>query len=885
MNLRKRIKVFLSLCLTVIIISVSMLPAFAAVTYPNGITKEQTYNSIGKADTLIYNFFNEIQHTTLKETVLPELYKDDILSSILTGLYQAIEAEAGEALTSLGIDISVSKVASYLTAYGDVSDRLSAFSSWTEANLTGAQWGVTDKDGFANALSHMFTPFNDLLYALLCSGSFSLNLIVGIKGSNGYETAIIPTLRSLGCEYITEPSTFYAEAKDDKGRIMYNIVSDVLTMAEGALDAPCDRLTDILPSIAYYFTSGGFENAVSILIEPLKLQIFNISTVIAVESIARVISDAESFTQGFSINVNDILANTGMNLAPVDLELLASCGTVSDGVVTADKADTFIVLLRWVFDTLKLNKDMVKTLLPEMGKEVQSIFTTVFSKDTDELITFMISLLTQTSGQVNDFQWTFSEYVAGSGMYTANLGAEKFQRVADNADEVLDMLVAEMGEEKSLGRILKKELYSSETLTMLIPAIYGLLESEEATMVVSMLGADVSPKAVSEHLSKGGHRKAANNIAALSSWSSVGTDAIDWGIREGNRKQFASVLVSALSPFEEALNMLLAEGSIQVLGAVDVYGSNGYNTAIIPVYEALGCEASTIKTYEEYKALSASGKGVEALLEPLLDLLDRIIDRPVYTALSILPNLLYFAETNLMVCVENLLYPFNSIIRTLGLEEAFNFDSYRNLDVKKLIGELIASVDIGIALPAIDITHISSLGTQTQMVSKRTVNGQPVTVPYIQADMAGLSAAFMRIISGVVKSPANEGLINSLIDNSGELLGTADSEGTNELVTGFATGLITDIRNMTEDEFVEWLYKLLFRERVTVPETDKNEDYMPTIIYKSSGRSTFTAVIIFAVIIFAGAYIILRKKKKAAEAMNQSQWLYSQEYSQEKQGV
>ncbi len=882
MKLRKRMKAFLSLCLTVIIIFGCMLPSFAAVSYPANVTKEQTLSVIGKTDTLVNNFFSEIQHTTLRETVLPELYKDEVLTSIVTGLYPAIEKEAGEALTSLGIDISVSAVASNLSAYGNISEKLSAFSSWTEAvNMTGADWDVDTKEGFAGAMSAMFTPFNDLLYALLCSGSFSLNPIIGIKGSNGYETAIIPTLRSLGCRYITDPATFYKEAEENKGNIIYNIVSDVITMAEGVLDAPCDRLTDILPSVAYYFTNGGFENAVSTLVAPLKLQIFNISTIIAVESIARVISDAESFTQGFSINFNDILATTGMDLAPVDLELLASCGTVSGDTVAADKADTFIVLLRWLFDTMKMNKDMIKTLLPETGKEVQSIFTTVFAKDTDELITFLITLLTQTSGQVNNYQWAFKEHVSGPGIYTPNLTAEKFQRVADNADEVLDMLVAEMGEEKSLGRILKKELYSSETLTMLIKGVYSLLEGEQAAMVVSMLGADISPAAVAEHLSSDGHRAAARNIASLSSWNSVGTDVIDWDVKKGSKRQFEAVLVSALSPFEEALGMLLAEDSIEVLGAVNIYGSDGYNTAIIPLYEALGCEASTIKTYDEYKKLYASGKGIETLLDPVFSLIDRIIDRPVYTVLSILPNLLYFAENDLMVCAENLLYPFSSIITTLGLEEALNFDSYRNLDVKSLIGELISSVDVGIALPTIDVTHISSLGTQTQMTSKRTVNGQHVTVPYIQADMAGLSVALMRIISGVVKAPGNEDLLDSVLGSAGDVMGS------NEIAASFASGIITDIKNMTEDEFVEWLYKLLFRERVTVQDAGTNEEYMPTIIYKSPARVALDRVVLvlFLFLLLGAVITALRNREKIKEYLRQKEWRVPVKKRQENQEV
>jgi len=722
----------------------------------------------------------------------------------------------------------------------------------------------------------MLSPFNDILYALLCSGSYSLNLLVGIKGSNGYETAIIPTFKALGCYEYLNAADFYEQAKNDKGSMIYNIVYDLVTYAEKALESPCETLSSVLPSVAYYFTNGGFDNAVSTLMAPLRLQVLNIATVIPIESFASFISNSESFTQSFTLNINDILAQSGIPMAPIDLPLIASLGTVNeDGTVTADKADTFIVLLRWLIDTLKLNQASLGELLPEADEQMIQMLSGVFTKETDSLISLLISLFNQTGAVINESQWAFPEFTAGQITYTPNLTAEKYQRVADGVDELLDQIVAEMGEEKSLSDIIRKELYSSKTLSAILKTLFSALETEDISAVASMLSIDVTPKGIAAVLEAKGFSEAARNLRTYDKWSSIGESGVDLGIKTGNKRQFVSVMASAFSPLNDLLGMVLAEDKFTLFDAVDIYGSNGYNTAIIPIYEALGCEPSTIKNHEEFKALYNRGKGIEALLDPIVSLLDRIIDKPVYTVLEILPNLLYFLQSGgIKLCIDNLIYPFTGILSQLGMETAIDLSVIEELDISTLATELIASLDIGITLPAVDMNYFASLGTPVQKQSKRTVSGQYATVTYIQSNMPALCVSLLRIMAQTIKDPANASLIDTLMETGSEVTGTVElPEGTEGIVDSFIQSVVDDINAMTVDEATEWLYKLFFRERATVTDTSE-EDYMPTIIYKPKKNYTPVLTVLFCLMLIPVGIIVrnkirLRRMKEDYEEISQ----------------
>jgi len=114
--MNKTVRVILSLVLTLVMLTASVLPCFAIISYPESVTAEQSLATIGKADKLIKGFM-ESQNTSLKETALKLVYSDDVLSQMLTGIYKALEAEAGDSLSTVGVNTSVAGLAERLSAY------------------------------------------------------------------------------------------------------------------------------------------------------------------------------------------------------------------------------------------------------------------------------------------------------------------------------------------------------------------------------------------------------------------------------------------------------------------------------------------------------------------------------------------------------------------------------------------------------------------------------------------------------------------------------------------------------------------------------------------------------------------------------------------------
>ncbi len=840
----------ISFLTVILLVLLSVMPGALAVTYPEGITKEQISATIDKTDVIIKTLAQTTEVGSLENLILPQIYTDEVLSSLTVSIYSAVEENA-ESISSLGLDVSTKGVAGYLGEYPEVKEKLESFSKWSEVNLEKASWKVKDKDGFIKAAASVMAPFNDLLYALLCGGRYRINPVIGFEGAKGYETAIIPTLKSIGCEIITDSGVFYAEAKENKNTMLENIIGDIFLLVERALDAPCDVLTDILPGIAYFLNDGGLDEAVATLVEPLKLQFFNISTFIKVEKILSFIQDSESYTQNFTLNFNDILSSTGLKMAEINLEELSACGIVSDsGVIVSDKAATFTVLLRWILDTAKINKDSFKDMLGEDSAEMSKVIDNLMAKDTDDIIELLVRLLNDTEGEYNNYAWTFTAFEALSVSYTQNLSKEKFQRVVDGIDELLDQVIAEGGEYKTVREALSPEIYSNKLVSTLVCEIYGMLSGEELKAVGAVAGLDISPAALASELTEVRFSNTRYVLSRASSWNKVNVNTLTWGFKNGDKDGFIKALCAALRPMEDIIAMILCQGKIQLLGCVDVYGSNGYNTAVIPLLEALGCESDSILTYEEYKKASQKGKGIESIAESVVSLIERILDKPVYTVTEILPNLLYFINGGgIETCLENLMYPFTVLLKQVGMENTLDMSGMVDIDLKKMLSDMLKGNEFGIDLSGFDVNEYAKMGEAVTVKSKRTVGSEFAEVTYIKADQTAITVSLMRFLAEIMKDPE--------ADILGTLMGTA---GDNEMVASFVAGIGEDLDNMTVDETVEWMYKLFFRERPIVEEAEDEEEYLPTIIYKPKSNLDGTQIY-FAFLLLALAELIYIKER------------------------
>ncbi len=816
--LRKGKKV-ISLIATILLVVFSTLPAAMAVTYPQGITKEQISATIGKTDAVIERLVKITPQGSIENLILPEIYKDKVVSDLMLGIYKAIEENA-ESLSALGLDVTVKGVASKLSQYPNVQKELSSYSSWREVEIVKAKWGIKEKNSFIKAVASVLSPFNDVLYMLLCDGTYSLNPVVGLKGAKGYETAIIPTLKSLGCETITDSGVFYDEAKENRNSMLENIFGDLFILVERVLDNPCDVLTDILPSIAYFMEEGGLDQAVATLIEPLRLQLFNISTFIKVEMILSFIQNSKAFTQDFTLNFNDILSGTGLKMAEINLKELASCGSVSGDRVISDKAATFTVLMRWLIDTAKLNEDSLGDVLGEGTAEMVGIIDNLTAKSTDEIIVLFVRLLNAEKGEINNYTWTFGDFQPANITYTPNLTRENFQKVVDGMDDLINQFIAEGGKHKTVREALAPQIYSNSLVSTLVCEIYGMLSGEDLKAIAAVAGLDITPAALANELTESRFSGTRYALSRVSAWNKVNPKTLTWGFKNGDKDGFVKALCAALRPMEDIVDMLLCEGKVQLMGAVDVYGSNGYNTAVIPLLEALGCSNDSILTYDEYKKAAEKGKAIEVVVNSLMSLVERVLDRPVYTVTEILPNLLYFINNKgIETCIENLLYPFTNLLKEFGMEDMMKMPELSDINMEEMMSDMLKSNDMGIDLSQFDINQFASMGELVTVKSKRTNGSEQVNISYIKADQPAIMVTLVRFIADMMKTPGNENMMMGFMGS-----------GDNNMFSNFSGGIGDEMAAMTTDETVEWLYKIFFRERAVV-EVKPQEDYLPTIIY------------------------------------------------------
>lgn len=220
------------------------------------------------------------------------------------------------------------------------------------------------------------------------------------------------------------------------------------------------------------------------------------------------------------------------------------------------------------------------------------------------------------------------------------------------------------------------------------------------------------------------------------------------------------------------------------------------------------------------------------IMKSILSLTERMLDYPVYTLTGILPNLMYFINGGgIEICIKNLIYPLTSTLETVGLSDMVDLSKLTQIDTEKLLDTLIKDVDLGVKLPELDIKQFGTIGTLVPAQTKRTQAGQPMTIQYLQSDRTGVLITFLRYLVAIMKTPGNEGLVDSFMSTSGT---------ENEMFATYSSGISEELAKMNTDETVEWLYKIFFRERATVQETDP--DFTPTVIYTQTKKTNWAAV-------------------------------------------
>ena len=811
--------IVLVLCLVVMcspILSVSALGVKGE--YPDGVTAEDALAAVGGTDRLLNSAVPLLTGGNLQNLVKPMIYSSETLSSVLLQMYLSFEQE-GTDLSSVGIDTSVSNVANALSSYPEVSKRLKNYTSWSEVDLTGVNWGVNDKNGFAEAFGAMFSPFNDVLYMLLSSGTLKISFIK-INGADGYSNAVVPMLNALKCPDIIPAQQFHAEASTNKNSMVKNIILPILSFLEKTLDAPAATLTDSLPSFAYFSESGEMEKCMDSLMSPIKSNpLFEIAALLNLFD-----------TEMFSFDIETIMGTLtsgmgGLQIAELDMAALSKCGTHNGTAFVSDQGKAYVVVMRWLVETLKLNPDLFNQLPgATVDKTTGDFMKNILSKDTDAIVGTIILLFSPKDPQGAEAM-VYPDVNRVNVQYTPNLQKKDYERALGDMDALLDDFVKEGGSYKDVESLLESAIYSNANINALLMGIYGAFEENGLTQVLLLLGVDTTPKGVASYLTENEYKSAVNVLNKADSWSDVSLNSVDWGFYTGSRKGFQNTLTAVLRPLYPVMRVLLVEEDMVVLDSITIKGADGYNTAVIPLLEALGCDSGDILTYEKYKKHSDTDRVMKDILDPVFDLIDDICEKPVDTLTTKLPNIVYFLNSgSLEKCIGNLLLPITSFTETLSGVYDMDVDMTSltsELDMNKILGSMLEST--GMKVAEFDINTLSGMGTPEKRTSKQVIDGKNTQYTYIVADKTDVFMSLLRVLARTMRLPGNENL----------LMG---SMGSNASFETYSASLTEQFENMSEDELIEWLFNLFFKERVKA-ELVFDENYSPTIIYKEAEKN------------------------------------------------
>ncbi|MDE6125171.1 MAG: hypothetical protein K2G22_08120, partial [Eubacterium sp.] len=152
---------------------------------------------------------------------------------------------------------------------------------------------------------------------------------------------------------------------------------------------------------------------------------------------------------------------------------------------------------------------------------------------------------------------------------------------------------------------------------------------------------------------------------------------------EDYRKNLVKALSVVLYPIVDLADFMFNSGSLDIYGVANLTGADGYENAIYPLLQVLGCSAERngLVTPAQYKVQADPEQGGDRyniifnILNPLFSRLNNILIGsestgeaigPVRAVLNMVPNFALFIENGgVQKLVEELIYPIGNIVDTI----------------------------------------------------------------------------------------------------------------------------------------------------------------------------------------------------------------------------
>lgn len=907
-TIRKVLSVVLALVLVFSSLSAGMM-AFAAeektgvVDLPDGVTEEAATQVLSALDEVVKseavasllspgaeslndavnklisdNLFTDAIVNEIAKAVYPmiqdainnlENVPDVLKDYIFTVMKDTIDLYVKPADVATQIDPKFSAAKEAIAAAGD---------NWANVNWDNVKWGVTDRASFIDALGSALNGLNSVLRAALSGdvleGQVKLGILplatVKITGCNAYADIVLPLLQHIGADAITVEEY---KAGDSTVEMLGNILNPLLDRVDSMTSgSPLTDIVDLLPTIGYVITNQLHVTAIQKLVVSIGISdaMDWVTWYTTQVNVGDLVLDAMPQIKD-AAGINDLLESAITSQVPgfvwsdIDFELLSTLGkyTAVDNAnggksfeIDAYRADVLVTVLRYALDTARANK----TLLVDMiGDEtVAGLLDTVFAMDNDEIISFLFSLFSPNYDLVN-YEYNTPAIEKYKVDYGTQFTKEQIAQLVPTLDTLVGTLLP-----GGLQSLISSNLYTNNIVNTLVKEAYSAIEGAgaEVSQVLGLLGVDVTPKGLASLLTEKEFATAKAAFEKADSWADVDFSKVSYGFTDGDRDGFTNALVAVLRPVSSLLDFILTDENLVLFDAVTLKGGNGYNTAIIPLLEALGC--TDIKTYDEYKKSVAADHDnlILDILNPILDLVEGIAATPIDGLTKILPNIAYFVDSNnVSVFVANLIAPVNSLLAQAGFDITKELDVLNDIDLDELLNGLLAQVlpeNINIVLSNIDLHKVAALGTLTDFTSKRVdADGKFVASKKIVADQADVLVTVLRYILGLLQIEENYNTVNDLLAG---------------LLPENMTGIVTSILDMAKadpDSAIALIVGILVGEDGGDSGDGSDDTTTPDDGYVDGGAGDVptgdVAIAGFvATAVAAGAVLLIARKKKHA---------------------
>ena len=716
-------------------------------------------------------------------------------------------------------------------------------------------WGIDDAETidekrvkFIDAFATVLEPAYELLAWLFFAEDYTFfngttgDPLITIKGGRGYEEAFVPLFEAVGVlmkrdaegnllsvadtylkgeSAVYPASYFYVNGELDMElavKTIFSAVSDWLYDICGDLasqdeDGALTSMLERLPNLLYAINADGLKVVVNNLVAPAMFLLETLEPMIG------------------KIDFNELIGIDGMNIFDFDFDDLFALLASEDvlGLHFPDYTQEFLksfyigelkaynsangeTAYFMTYTNEEAEHDMITCLIGFVVDAFQdprnpAILIDWMGEDVYNGIMAVLGL--NGVKEMQKFDWLYTEYadkdhsfnsaensVAYGNGYNAIWTRDKAEYIADNLVPFVCNIFGLIGLEINgveirdlddlLDSLLEGNLYTQATVD-------SLLE-----LVRDLVGNLTSLEPYGEYIINVLDKAFGVNLAA---WDTMNLVVVD-----GDRDSFVAALEQIVAPIVPLLNVLLCGDNIELFysiapenvgkSALTIYGSEGYAYGIVPLFEALGC---TMMAPADFKALSNEDK-VGAILDSLLDRVDVILQDPVNEIFAMLPELIYFinsngldtAVNNILNTVDTVLIALEPLLGATSLMELLGVDlaEYNMEYLLNLAGEAIED-STGLEIEPILVDFVNEL-TMGKVISYTSANGETYykMVYANENQLADMITVLLRLAVDFLATGDNANAIIALLAGNAESEDAANSSAT--LINAILKGLNTE---------------------------------------------------------------------------------------------